>query len=131
MWRRCFVFVLATTSCTTWYEVRKDHLPLIAEAVETKKPTRVNTTDGDIVEVEPNRGFRFETATEGRVFDGALESLELRQADGQAVVYLEPRTDLIIPGWSVPISEITSVKAETLSPGKTVGVAVLGWQRSC
>jgi hypothetical protein len=122
---RSFVLVLATTSCTTWYSVQKDHLPLIAEAFETKKPARVNTTDGDVVEVDPNRGFQFETAADGRLFEGELEALEIRQSDGQAIVYLEPRTDVKTPGWSFPASEVTSVETEALSLGRTAGAVVL------
>jgi hypothetical protein len=125
MCKPALLLIVATTSCTTWHTVRKDHLPLIAKAIENKEPTRVNTTDGEIVEVDPERNLRFETAAEGRVFEGVLETLEIRRAGGQTIVYLTPRTDTAIPGWGLPASEVTSVQAETFAPCKTTVAVVL------
>jgi hypothetical protein len=83
------VLILATTSCTTWYQLRKDQLPPIAMAFETRKAVELEVPgeSGEVmVRVDPDDRFRFESAGDelhsGRLADLRLDEETLRLVPG-------------------------------------------------
>lgn len=132
MWRFCFAFVLTTTSCTTWYTVQKDQLPLIATAFKTGESVHVATDDKSI-EADPSRRIRVRTDTRGLLFEGHLTMLEFQDIGSELFIRIEPGPPLyaqphrgpLAGGGLVQASMINSVEVETFSPTKTA-IAIAG-----
>jgi hypothetical protein len=118
------VFILAVTSCTAWYPVRKDQLPLVARVFEPDGPAEVEVATG-WGEISVAREDRFQLRAADRLFEGQLDELEIAGVGDQEVLHFELLTSSPSRGVEVPLSEVDTVEVRQFSVAGTIAVCAL------